>query len=140
MTTLKILQTKLRKIRKDKDLTLSNVAFDMGLSAEAYRKIENSITTINADHIEKLTKAFNMDLVEMLTYGEEKYSIHKPNNNVSVVNNGTIENPKTSPEEQTAIQQAQSQNQQLLKQVEMLLAHNQQLIEENARLRGAGNL
>ena len=138
MTTLKNLQGKLRKIRKDKDLTLSNIAFDIGLSTEAYRKIENSTITINADHIEKLTKAFNMDLVEMLTYGEEKYNIHKPNNNVSVVNNGTIENPKTSPEEQTAIQQAQAQNAQLLKQIEMLMTLNQQLIEENKQLKQKG--
>ena len=114
MTTLKSLPGKIRKIRKDKDLTLSAIACDIGLSTEAYRKIENSTTTINADHIEKLAKAFNMDLVEMLTYGEEKYKIHKPNNNVSVVNNGTIEHHEGSPEEQTAIQQAQTQNQQLL--------------------------
>jgi transcriptional regulator with XRE-family HTH domain len=139
MTTLQNFRTKLRTIRKDKDLTLANIACDMDLSTEAYRKIENGTTTLNADHLDKLAKAYNMDLIEMLTYGEEKYNITKPKNNVSVVNNGTIEAPNTD-KEQTATQQAQTQNEQLLKKVEMLLAHNQQLIEENARLRGAGNL
>ncbi len=138
MTTLKNLQGKLRKIRKDKDLTLSNITFDIGLSTEAYRKIENSTTTINADHIEKLTKAFNMDLVEMLTHGEKKYNIKEVKDKATGVNNGTIENPKTSPEEQTAIQQAQTQNTQLLKQIEMLMTLNQQLIEENKQLKDKG--
>ena len=70
-----------------------------------------------------------MNLIEMITYQDDKYNIFKPKNNISVVNNGTIENPKPNPEDQLLIQQ-------ILKQNEILLSQNQQLINAVRELKG----
>ena len=131
MKNLQNFAKNLRKIRVKKELSLENVAFELGMSREAYRKLETGKTTLNLVHLEGLSKAFNMDFVELLTYDSEKYKITKPKYNLSVVNNGTIEHHEIVDEPQpTVLQQVMTHNQQLL-------AHNQQLIAENQQLRQA---
>ena len=43
MPTMKNFRTKLRKIRTDKDFSQADVAFELGMSQEAYRKLETVV-------------------------------------------------------------------------------------------------
>ncbi len=131
MENLQNFANNLRKIRVEKGLSQENVAFELSMSREAYRKLETGKTNLNLTHLEGLSKVFSMDFVELLTYKNEKYQIVKTNDKVSVVKNGTVEAPEIPNESQsTVLQQVMALNQQLL-------AHNQQLIAEGQRLRQA---
>lgn len=127
MTNLQNFGHTIRKIRKEKKLTQENIAFELGISQEAYGKLENGKTKLNIDHLEGLSKVFEMDLMEMLLYDSEKYHIKEVKDKATGVNNGTIEHTGLDVKQQELY----------LKQIEQLLAHNQQLIAENQQLRQA---
>jgi transcriptional regulator with XRE-family HTH domain len=136
MTNLQnIANAAIEKLRKAKKLSREDMAMHLDISLEAYRKIENGVTKLTLDRLAQICEVLGSNFIEVLDEKNEKYNIKEVKDKAIGVNTGTV-NHETNPKEQTVTQQAQSQNQQLLKQVEMLLAHNQQLIEENARLRG----
>ena len=124
MENLQNFAKNLRKIRIEKELSQENVAFELSMSRGAYRKLETGKTNLNLIHLEGLSKVFNMDFVELITYKNEKYQIVKTKDKVLLVKNGPTEAPEILDETQPT----------LLQQV---MALNQRLIAENQQLRQA---
>jgi len=100
MRNLQNFAKNLRKIRLEKELSQENIALELGMSREAYRKLENGKTNLNITHLEGLSNVFKMDLADMMNHDNEKYNIINPQKNLSVVNNGTIENPNITDKQQ----------------------------------------
>ncbi|WP_295234076.1 helix-turn-helix transcriptional regulator [Sediminibacterium sp.] len=69
-------QTLIRKVREQRNYTQDFVAKQMGISQNAYSKIENGYTQLTVKHIKDLSKILEVSLMELL---RDDFEIHKPN-------------------------------------------------------------
>lgn len=67
--------TLIKTIREQKKITQEEVARQMGISQNAYSKIENNITQLTVNHIKLIGKALDVPPVELL---KDDFEIHKP--------------------------------------------------------------
>ncbi len=82
---------KIEKLRRLKNLTQENIANELGLTAQAYGKIERNEVAINQDKLEKLSKILNVSMEELLQFDEKVYFSNSANNSMhAVVINSTI--------------------------------------------------
>lgn len=65
----------IRHYRELKNFSQKHVAREMGISQNAYSKIENNITQLTVQHIKQLAKIFDVALIDLL---KEEFEIHKP--------------------------------------------------------------
>jgi len=65
----------LRKSRKRADLTLQDVADELGYSVSGYSKIESGVTNLLAEDAMKLSKLFGVTVDELLTEEKPKPTI-----------------------------------------------------------------
>lgn len=56
-------------------MSQEEVARGMGISQNAYSKIENNQTQLTVNHIKKLSKIFDVSMAELL---KDDFEIHKP--------------------------------------------------------------
>jgi transcriptional regulator with XRE-family HTH domain len=69
-------ETIIRKVREQRNYTQDFVAKQMGISQNAYSKIENGYTQLTVKHIKDLSKILEVSLMELL---RDDFEIHKPN-------------------------------------------------------------
>lgn len=69
-------ETIIRKVREQRNYTQDFVAKQMGISQNAYSKIENGYTQLTVKHIKELSKILEVSLMELL---RDDFEIHKPN-------------------------------------------------------------
>ncbi len=69
-------ETIIRKVREQRNYTQDFVAKQMGISQNAYSKIENGYTQLTVRHIKDLSKILEVSLMELL---RDDFEIHKPN-------------------------------------------------------------
>ena len=69
-------QTLIRKVREQRNYTQDFVAKQMGISQNAYSKIENGYTQLTVKHIKDLSKILEVSMVELL---RDDFEIHRPN-------------------------------------------------------------
>ncbi len=67
--------THIKKIREQKKITQDEVARMMGISQNAYSKIENNITQLTINHVKQISEALNVTAFELL---REDFEVHKP--------------------------------------------------------------
>ncbi|MFN8265913.1 MAG: helix-turn-helix transcriptional regulator [Chitinophagaceae bacterium] len=65
----------IKKIREMRKMTQEEVAKQMGISQNAYSKIENNITQLNVNHIRQISMALNVSPLDLL---KDDFEIHKP--------------------------------------------------------------
>lgn len=69
-------ETIIRKVREQRNYTQEFVAKQMGISQNAYSKIENGYTQLTVRHIKDLSKILEVSLLELL---RDDFEIHRPN-------------------------------------------------------------
>lgn len=67
--------TLIKQIREQKKITQEEVARHMGMSQNAYSKIENNITQLTINHIKLISTALDVSPIELL---RDDFEIHKP--------------------------------------------------------------
>ncbi len=67
--------TTIRKYRELRNYTQEYVANQMGISQNAYSKIENNYTQLTVAHIKQLSKILEVGLLDLL---KDDFEIHKP--------------------------------------------------------------
>ena len=67
--------TLIKKIREQKKLTQEEVARQIGMSQNAYSKIENNITQLTINHVKQISAALDVSPLELLRGDLE---VHKP--------------------------------------------------------------
>jgi transcriptional regulator with XRE-family HTH domain len=68
--------TIIRKHRELRNYTQDYVAKQMGISQNAYSKIENNYTQLTVKHVKELSKILEISVLELL---RDEFEIHKPN-------------------------------------------------------------
>jgi len=66
---------KFKKIRLDKGLKQQEVAEKLGINTSSYTHIELGKTDVNWSRLLQIAEVFEMDVVELVTYGEELESL-----------------------------------------------------------------
>lgn len=67
--------TLIKKIREQKKITQEEIARQMGISQNAYSKIENNITQLTVNHVKRISAALDISPVELL---KDDFEIHRP--------------------------------------------------------------
>jgi transcriptional regulator with XRE-family HTH domain len=66
----------IRKYRESRNYTQDYVAKQMGISQNAYSKIENNYTQLTVKHVKELSKILEISVLALL---KDEFEIHKPN-------------------------------------------------------------
>lgn len=114
---------KIKLLRESRQWTQEEMAQKLSMTTKGYAKIERGETISNLPRVEQIAEVFNMDICELLAYGEEgKIYINNTDNNLTnsfiSLGNGTEE-----------IQRLQL----MLTHKDELLAHKDDIIETQKR-------
>lgn len=75
---------KIRLLREVHQLSQEDMADKLGMSVSGYAKIERGETRSNMTRLEQISRVLNMDIFELLSYGEDgKLSLTNSNNNLN---------------------------------------------------------
>lgn len=69
--------TVLRKYREIRNYSQDYVARKMGISQNAYSKIENNITQLTVNHIKQISQILEVSIMDLL---RDDFEIHSPSN------------------------------------------------------------
>lgn len=75
--------SKIRQIRKELGYSAEKIAFEMGISKTAYSQMENGKTEISMSRLELLSKALNVPVQNLLSFGPSIVQINKDNSSHS---------------------------------------------------------
>lgn len=82
---------KLRLLRESRQWSQEELASKLGMSTKGYAKIERGETRSNIPRLEQISEIFDMDICELLAYGEQsKLSFNNSDNNFSNLNNFSL--------------------------------------------------
>lgn len=76
---------KIRQLREQHQLSQENMADKLGMSVTGYAKIERGEVRSNLPRLEQISEVFDMDICELLSYGESEKVYF--NNSVTESNN-----------------------------------------------------
>ncbi|OOF85545.1 helix-turn-helix domain-containing protein [Rodentibacter ratti] len=114
---------KIKLLREDRQWTQEEMAQKLSMTTKGYAKIERGETISNLPRIEQIAEVFDMDICELLAYGEEgKVYINNTDNNLT---NSFISLGNSSDEVQRL--------QQTILHKDELLAHKEEIIESQKR-------
>lgn len=75
---------KIKLLREGRQWTQEDMAEKLSITTKGYAKIEQGKTISNLPRIEQIAQVFNMDICELLAYGEEgKIYINNTDNNLT---------------------------------------------------------
>ena len=63
---------KIRQLREQRQLSQENMADKLGMSVTGYAKIERGEVRSNLPRLEQISEVFDMDICELLSYGENE--------------------------------------------------------------------
>lgn len=124
---------KIRQLREARQWTQEEMANKLAMSTQGYAKIERGDTRSNLDRLEQISEVFGIDIVELLSFGENRQINFANSNNESSFNNaffgGSLNNVELE------IQRLQLIISHKDETIEALKRENQLLTEMNAMLK-----
>lgn len=107
---------KIRLLRENQQWTQEEMAAKLNMSTGGYAKIERGDTHSNLKRLEQIAKVFDIDIMELLAYGEEKQIQFN-----NVANNETVSN--------TFFVNGSDDLQSELSKLQLMLSHKDEIIE-----------
>ncbi|MFB6348280.1 helix-turn-helix domain-containing protein [Moraxella marmotae] len=78
---------KIRLLREERQWTQEEMASKLSMSTQGYAKIERGDTRSNLGRLEQISEVFGIDLLELLSYGEQsKIQVNNLSNNENITN------------------------------------------------------
>lgn len=115
---------KLRLLRETHHLSQEDMANKLSMSTKGYAKIERGETRSNLPRLEQISEIFNMDILELLAYGEDEKII---NLDKSVFNNS--ENSLNY----SVISLGSDDLQKEIEKFQLIIQHKNEIIENQKR-------
>lgn len=119
---------KIRRLRTLKGYSQENMADLLGISSVAYGDIERNKTDVSHSRLEKIAEALDIDLIALLTYGEQLANIFSNSSNSGVIGSGNVICDEK--ELRHKIEKALLENQNLTLRIEKLEMENAYLKEK----------
>lgn len=113
---------KIRQLREQHQLSQENMADKLGMSVTGYAKIERGEVRSNLPRLEQISEVFDMDICELLSFGEnEKVYFNNTDNDFSNANNFcfAVGNGNTD---------------QIIKQLQLMLSHKDELLAQKDKI------
>lgn len=76
---------KIRQLREQHHLSQENMAEKLGMSVTGYTKIERGLVRSNLPRLEQISEVFDMDICELLSFGESE-KVHFNNSSNDSIN------------------------------------------------------
>ncbi|MDH2923786.1 DNA-binding XRE family transcriptional regulator [Nicoletella semolina] len=113
---------KIRYLRETRRLSQEVMAEKLGMSVTGYAKIERGEVRSNLPRLEQISEVFDMDICELLSYGDEgQIYFHNAENGFSNSNNFLTVGHNNS-------------NSQEIERLQQLLAHKEELMAQKDKL------
>lgn len=78
---------KIRQLRESRAWTQEEMANKLSMSTQGYAKIERGDTRSNLDRLEQISEVFGIDIIELLSFGEDGQINFSDSNNDRSFNN-----------------------------------------------------
>ncbi|WGE31660.1 helix-turn-helix domain-containing protein [Actinobacillus genomosp. 2] len=112
---------KIRHLRENHHLSQEVMADKLGMSVTGYAKIERGEVRSNLPRLEQISEVFDMDICELLSYGEEgQIFFHNTDNDYSNSNN--------------FLTVGHNRNNQEIEKLQQLLVHKEELMAQKDKL------
>lgn len=116
---------KLRLLRESHHLSQEDMAMKLSMSTKGYAKIERGETRSNLPRLEQISEIFNMDICELLMYGEEEKVIVNNSDNALVYHSENSSNQ--------FISLGNSDSQKEIEKLHLIISHKNEIIENMKR-------
>lgn len=111
---------KIRQLREEHNWTQEEMAIKLNMSKNGYAKIERGDTRSNLHRLEQIAEVFGIDIMELLSYGEDaQFQFNNLSNNESVSN--------------TFFALGKNNLQEEVQKLQILLSHKDEIIENLKR-------
>ncbi|MDO4697724.1 MAG: helix-turn-helix transcriptional regulator [Pasteurellaceae bacterium] len=125
---------KIRQLRENRQWTQEDMADKLSMSKNGYAKIERGDTRSNLRRLEQIAEVFGIDIMELLSYGEDaQIQFNNLSNNESVSNTFFALGKNSTEENIQALQLTLSHKDEIIKKLEneiRLLEKMNRLLEE----------
>ncbi len=77
---------KIRFLRESQNWSQEEMANKLNMSTNGYSKIERGETRLTIDKLEKISKTFGVDILELMSLGEPNILLFQEQNNIGIIN------------------------------------------------------
>ena len=116
---------KIRQLREQHQLSQENMADKLGMSVTGYAKIERGEVRSNLPRLEQISEVFDMDICELLSYGESEKVYF--NNSVTEATNSNNSNNFLFAVGNDNLEKA-------IQQLQLIISHKDELLAQKDKI------
>ena len=116
---------KIRQLREQHQLSQENMADKLGMSVTGYAKIERGEVRSNLPRLEQISEVFDMDICELLSYGETEkvYS-----------NNSVTESTNSNNSNNFLFAVGNDNLEKAIQQLQLIISHKDELLAQKDKI------
>ena len=116
---------KIRQLREQHQLSQENMADKLGMSVTGYAKIERGEVRSNLPRLEQISEVFDMDICELLSYGETE----------KVYFNNSVTEPTNSNNSNNFLFAVGNDNlEKAIQQLQLIISHKDELLAQKDKI------
>jgi len=116
---------KIRQLREQHQLSQENMADKLGMSGTGYAKIERGEVRSNLPRLEQISEVFDMDICELLSYGE---------NEKVYFNNSVTESTNSNNSNNFLFAVGNDNLEKAIQQLQLIISHKDELLAQKDKI------
>ena len=116
---------KIRQLREQHQLSQENMADKLGMSVTGYGKIERGEVRSNLPRLEQISEVFDMDICELLSYGE---------NEKVYFNNSVTESTNSNNSNNFLFAVGNDNLEKAIQQLQLIISHKDELLAQKDKI------
>ena len=116
---------KIRQLREQHQLSQENMADKLGMSVTGYAKIERGEVRSNLPRLEQISEVFDMDICELLSYGE---------NEKVYFNNSVTESTNSNNSNSFLFAVGNDNLEKAIQQLQLIISHKDELLAQKDKI------
>lgn len=116
---------KIRQLREQHQLSQENMADKLGMSVTGYAKIERGEVRSNLPRLEQISEVFDMDICELLSYGE---------NEKVYFNNSVTESTNSNNSNNFLFAVGNDNLEKAIQQLQLIISHKDELLAQKDKI------
>ena len=116
---------KIRQLREQHQLSQENMADKLGMSVTGYAKIERGEVRSNLPRLEQISEVFDMDICELLSYGESEKVYF---------NNSVTESTNSNNSNNLLFAVCNDNLEKAIQQLQLIISHKDELLAQKDKI------